>query len=55
MEVFGMVFMDLNSLFGSGSGGGLLWDSINIVTCMSDYRRGLDWWLYLLNIYTHNS
>jgi hypothetical protein len=24
----------------------------NIVTCMSDYRRGLDWWLDLLTTYT---
>jgi hypothetical protein len=22
---------------------------------MSDYKRGLDWWLDLLNTYTHNS
>jgi hypothetical protein len=25
---------------------------INIVTCLSDYRRGLDWWLDLLLTYT---
>jgi hypothetical protein len=25
----------------------------SIVTCISDYRRGLDWWIYLLN--THRS
>jgi hypothetical protein len=25
---------------------------LNIVTCMSDYRRGLDWRLDLLNTYT---
>jgi hypothetical protein len=23
----------------------------NMVTCMSDYRRGLDWWLDLLTTY----
>jgi hypothetical protein len=27
--------------------------SLNTVTCMSDFRRGLDWWLDLLNTYTH--
>jgi hypothetical protein len=27
----------------------------NIVTCMSDYRRGLDWTLDLLTTYIHNS
>jgi hypothetical protein len=27
----------------------------NIVTCMSDYIRGLDWRLHLLSILTHDS
>jgi hypothetical protein len=27
----------------------------DIVTCISDYRRGLGWWLDLLTTYTHNS
>lgn len=26
-------------------------DIVNIVTCMSDYRRGFDSWLDLFNIY----
>jgi hypothetical protein len=26
--------------------------SMNIVTYMSDYRRGLEWWLDLLHTYT---
>jgi hypothetical protein len=35
-----------------------LWEKLKeqqnvcIVTCMSDYRRGLNWWLYLLTTYT---
>jgi hypothetical protein len=28
---------------------------VNIVTCMSDYRRGLDWWLDLFYTLTHDS
>jgi hypothetical protein len=24
----------------------------HIITCMGDYRRGLDWWLDLLTTYT---
>jgi hypothetical protein len=28
---------------------------INVVMCMCDCRRGLDWWLDLLTTYTHNS
>jgi hypothetical protein len=27
----------------------------NNVMCMSDYRRGLDWWLHLLTALPHNS
>jgi hypothetical protein len=26
--------------------------NLDIVTCMGDYRWGLDWWLDLLTIYT---
>jgi hypothetical protein len=29
--------------------------SNNSVTCMCDYRRGLDWWMELLTTYTHES
>jgi hypothetical protein len=29
--------------------------SLHTFTCMSDYRRGFDWWLDLLITYAHNS
>jgi hypothetical protein len=28
---------------------------VHAVTCMSDYRRGLDWWMDLLTTYTYDS
>jgi hypothetical protein len=35
---------------------GCFWSSlINIVMCMCDYRRGMDWWMDLLTTYTHDS
>jgi hypothetical protein len=34
---------------------GRMVDINDTVTCMCDYRRGLDWWMYLLTTHKHDS